>query len=195
MRSRRIACLLLGLWLGAGLWMQWVASENLKSVDDLLLRPSADAAAYLKTLGGATVIPLAHYLAAEQNRSLYDSWGMVQIVMSAGFFFFLLFGTRLGKVPIVLALLMVALTVVEQAIVLPEMNILGRATDFTADPSHRVRLARAALDYGYTGAELVKWLLAAGVVAFLVFQPGRRSLDSRHQVDMVDKANYRHIDR
>jgi hypothetical protein len=195
MRSRRIACLMLGLWLGASLWMQWVVSENVKSAENLLLRPSADAAAYLKTVNTATVIPLAHYLAAEQNRALYDTWGMVQIVIGAGFFFFLLFGTRLGKVPIVLALVMLAVTVVERAVVIPEMNMVGRATDFAADPSHRIRLARAALDYGYAGAELVKWLLAAGVLSVIVFAHGRRSLDSRHQVDMVDKANYRHIDR
>jgi hypothetical protein len=194
MRSRRIACLLLGLWLGAGLWMQWAVSVNLRSADSLLTRPSTDAASYLKSLGRTPVSPLAHYLAAEQNRSLYDTWGTVQIVMSAFFFFFVLFGTRLGKVPIVLALVMVAVVVAERAIVIPEMNMVGRTADFTADPSHRVRLIRAALDYAYTGAELVKWLLAAGVAAFLILPKNRRSLDSGHQVDMVDKANYRHID-
>jgi hypothetical protein len=195
MRSRRIACLLLGLWLGAGLWMQWVVSVNLRSADNLLTRPSPDAAAYLKSLGRTPFSPLAHYLAAEQNRSLYDTWGTVQIVMSAFFFFFLLFGTRLGKVPIALALVMVAVVVAERAIVIPEMTMVGRATDFTANPSHRVNLMWAAMNYAYASAELVKWLLAAGIAAYLIFPKNRRSLDSGHQVDMVDKANHRHIDR
>jgi hypothetical protein len=194
MRTRRIACLLLGLWLGAGLWMQWAAASNVNSANELLMRPSAAAAAYLKTLGRAPIAPLAYYLAAEQNRSLFETWGMVQIVMSALFFFFLLFGTREGKIPLALALLLFLIAVGERSAIIPEMNMVGRASDFAADPSHRVRLMRQALDYGFMTAELTKWILAAGAAGFLIWRRSRRSLDSRHQVDLVDKANYRHID-
>ena len=181
--------------MGAGLWMQWVAAENVSSADSLLLRPSADAGAYLKTLGRAPVGPLARYLAVEQNRVLFESWGSVQIALAAFFFFFLLFGTRLGKIPLALALLMLLIVVGERVLVIPEMNSVGRATDFATDPSHRVRLAREALNYGYSVAEGAKWVLAAGMAGFLIFQQSRRSLGSRHEVDLIDKANYRHIDR
>src|ERR1039458_2831628 len=114
MRSRRIACLLLGLWMGAGLWMLWVAADNSASADRLLLAPNASAAAYLKTLGRAQLSPLAHYLAADQNRALFEKWGVVQIVLGGLFFFFLLFGTRLGKLPLVVALLMLLIVVGER---------------------------------------------------------------------------------
>ena len=57
MGSRRIACLLLGLWMGAALWMLWVSSNNAAAADRLLLAPSASAAAYLKTLGRAPTQP------------------------------------------------------------------------------------------------------------------------------------------
>src|ERR1017187_4473349 len=170
MRSRRIACLLLGLWMGAGLWTLWMAADNAASAERLLLRPSAGASAYLKTLGHVPLGPLARYLAAEQNRSLLETWGMVQIALSAVFFFFLLFGTRLGKFPLALALLLLLIAIGQRVIVNPGMDMVGRAMDFADNPSHRVRLAHDVLDYGYSMAEVAKWLLAAVVGAFLTWQ-------------------------
>lgn len=175
--------------------MQYVAAANASAANSLLMRPSAAASEYLKTLGHTPIFPLARYLAAEQNRSLYETWGMVQIAVGAFFFFFLLFGTKQGKVPLALALLMFLIAVAERVVVMPEMEMVGRVTDFAASQSHRVRTANEVLNYGYAMAELAKWVLAAGVAGFLIWQRERRSTDSRHQVDMVDKANYRHIDR
>jgi len=175
--------------------MQWVVANNVSSAESLLTRPSAAAAAYLKTLGHVQLAPLADYLAAEQNRSLFENWGMIQIAVSALFFFFLLFGTRQGKVPLALALLLFLVAVGERVLVIPEMNMVGRATDFAAASSHRIQLESRALNYGYMAAELAKWVLAAGVAGFLIWQRGGRSVDSRHKVDLIDKTNYRHIDR
>jgi hypothetical protein len=194
MRSRRIACLLLGLWMGAGLWMLWVAADNQTSAERLLEAPNPHAAAYLKTLGHAPVGPLAQYLAEEQNRSLFETWGVVQIVLSAVFFFFLLLGTRLGKFPLAVALLMLLIAIGERVAIIPGMEFVGRATDFNPDPSHRAQVARSALDFGYTMAEAVKYLLAVIVGGFMIWHQSRRSFDSRHKVDMVDKADHRHVD-
>ena len=52
-----------------------------------------------------------------------------------------------------------------------------------------------ALNFGYKMAEWVKFALGAVAAIFLIWQENRRSLHSRNQVDMIDKANYRHIDR
>src|ERR1035438_7375562 len=35
MHSRRLACLLLGLWFGGGAFMQWISTENYRAVDRL----------------------------------------------------------------------------------------------------------------------------------------------------------------
>jgi hypothetical protein len=163
-----MACLLLGLWLGAGAWMQWVAASNTNSANELLMRPSAAAAAYLKTLGRAPIGPLADYLAAQQNRVLFETWGTAQIVVSALFFFFLLFGTSQGKVPLAMALLLFLIAVAERVVIVPEMNMVALATDFAQNQSHRIRLESQALDYGYMTAELVKWVVAAGVAGLLI---------------------------
>jgi hypothetical protein len=195
MRSRRIACLLLGLWMGAGLWMLWVAQANASAADRLLLAPNANAAAYLKSVGRVQMAPLAHYLAAEQNRSLFEVWGIVQIVLGGLFFFFLLFGTRFGKFPLVVALLMLLIVIGERVAVIPGMEMVGHHIDFNPDPSQRARTARDVLNYGYSMAEWGKFALGAVSAIYLIWQEKRRSVNPRNQVDMVDKADYRHIDR
>jgi hypothetical protein len=181
--------------MGAGLWMLWVAADNAASSDRLLRAPNANAAAYLKTLGRTQLLPLAHYLAAEQNRSLFETWGVVQIVLAGLFFFFLLFGTHLGKFPLAVALLLLLIAIGERLALTPGLEIVGRATDFNLNPSDRARMAHAALNYGYQMAEWAKFALGAVAAVFLIWPERRRSLHSRNQVDLVDKADYRHIDR
>jgi hypothetical protein len=121
--------------MGAGLWMLWVAADSAASADRLLLSPSEAASAYLKSLGHVPLRPLAQYLAAERNRSLFEVWGVVQIALGGAFFFFLLFGTRLGKFPLALALLMLLIAVGERMALIPGMEMVGRATEFNLDPS------------------------------------------------------------
>jgi hypothetical protein len=195
MRSRRIACLLLGIWMGAGLWMLWVAADNAAAADQILRAPNDSAAAYLKTFGHTPLSPLAHYLADQQNRSLFETWGVVQIVLGSLFFFFLLFGTRVGKFSLALALLMLAIVIGERVAIGPGMEMVGRATDLNQAPSKRAAMARDALNYGYKMAEWAKFALGAAVAVSLIWQQTRPSLHSRKQVDLIDKGDYRHIDR
>ena len=178
--------------MGAGLWMYWVASQNALSVNDISFRPSPAVSASIKVLGRTQTLQLAQFLAAEQTRSLYEVWGTVQIALAAGCFFFLLFGTRMGKAPLVIGLVLVLVTVAEALLIYPD---LGVAATLSVDPSRRVRMMRAALDYGYVVAESLKWLLMTGLSAFLVLEQTRRSRNSRNEVDMVDKADYRHVNR
>jgi len=194
MRSRRIACLLLGLWMGAGLWMLWVGHANSAAADKLLLAPNANAAEYFKSVGRPQVAPLAHYLATEQNRSLFEMWGIVQIVLGGLFFFFLLFGTHLGKFPLVVGLLMLLIVIGERAAITPGMEMVGHYTDFNPDPSHKARMARDVLNYGYSMAEWGKFALGVVAAVVLVWQERRRSVGARKQIDLIDKADYRHID-
>jgi len=45
----------------------------------------------------------------------------------------------------------------------------------------------------YWGIELVKWVLGLALAARLVSHRRGRSADARQKIDMVDKANYRHV--
>ena len=181
--------------MGAGLWMLWVAADNVAAADHLLYAPSSNAAAYLKTFGRAQLSPLTRYLAAEQNRSLLETWGMAQIVLGSGLFLFLLFGTRLGKFPLAIALLMLLIVIGERVGITPGMDMVAQHTDFNPDPSHRAVMARDALNFGYKMAEWSKFAFGAVLSVFLVWQESRRSVNPRKQVDLIDKADYRHINR
>jgi len=181
--------------MGAGLWMLWVAADNTASANRLLLSPNAYASDYLKNLGRAQLGPLTHYLAAEQNRSLFETWGAVQIVMGSLFFALLLFGTRLGKFPLAIALVMLLIVIGERVAIAPGMELVARHTDFNPSPSGRAQLANEALDFGYKMAEWAKFGFGAAMAVVLIWQERRRSVDSRKQVDLIDKADYRHIDR
>jgi len=181
--------------MGAGLWMLWVAADNVAAADRLLLAPNAYAAAYLKTLDRTPLSPLTHYLANEQNRALFETWGVVQIVLGGLFLCFLVFGTHLGKFPLAVALTMLLIVIGERVAITPQLELVGQHNDFSLDPSHRARLANDVLNYGYKMAEWVKFALGAVAAVFLIWQERRRSFNSRKQVDLIDKTDYRHIDR
>src|SRR5215831_6530704 len=97
MHSRRLACLILGLWLAGGMFMAWVATENFRSVDRLMDSPNPMASLEFRTLGPQASRLLLRYAASEQNRYFFETWETVQILLGVLFFFFLLFGTHEDK--------------------------------------------------------------------------------------------------
>jgi hypothetical protein len=196
MRYRRIGTFLLGLWLGAGVLMAWVAIESFRSVDRLLSAPSPVAAIQIKSLGPDGARALFRYEAAEQNRALFQTWGSFQLILAVGFFSFLLFGSSEGKFSLLLALLMLLIVAVQRLAMTPELASLGRGLDFI--PSEVPSLERNRfwmLHSLYTGSEIVKWGLGLVLGARLVFRYDRRLADARNEFDVIDKANYRHINR
>ena len=195
MHSRRVACLFLGIWLGAGILLAWVATENFRTTDRVLAKPSPAALLSLKSLAPASARMLLRYEAAEQNRWLFRAWGTVQLIAGSGFFLFLLFGTREGKYPLILALLMLCVVILQLFVLVPTMTSLGRMTDFLpAEQSSGERSRLAVLHTMYLLAEAAKWLLALLLAARLVRRRGR-SGDARQNVNPVDKADHRHVNR
>lgn len=195
MHYRRIACFVLGLWLGGGVLMAWVAARNLGSVDRLLSQPNPFIAVQLKTLGPEGARLLLRYQAGEQNRWYFESWEVAQIIWGAGLLLYLLFGTTEGKVSLLLVLLMVVLAALQRLLVTPEMASLGRVADFIppgVPSSERTRLA--ILANAYASMELLKWALGLALAGQLIWRRRGRSGDPRQEFDVVDKANHRHVD-
>jgi hypothetical protein len=193
MHSRRVACFLLGIWLGAAILMAWVANESFRSVDRLLAKPSPAALLSIKTLGPAGARLLLRYQASEQNRWLFEAWGTVQLIGGAGFFLFLLLGTREGKYPLILVLLMLVAVLLQLFLLTPAITSLGRLVDFlpTGQPSGE-RNRFWVMHTAYLIVEVLKW--AAGLLLGVRLMRRRgRSNDAREYLDMVDKADHRHV--
>jgi predicted lysophospholipase L1 biosynthesis ABC-type transport system permease subunit len=180
--------------MGGGLLMVWVAGESFSSVDRLLARPHPVATAEFKELGRADARLLLRYQVSEQNRWYFATWEGAQIVTGALFFFFLLFATREKKFALLLVLLMIAAVLAQRFLLTPGITSLGRMIDFVPpDAPIAQRNQFWVLHSWYWGMELVKWALGLALAARLVWRRGGRSGNARQQFDMVDKANYRHV--
>lgn len=196
MHSRRLACFLLGMWLAGGLFMAWVATENLAAVDHLLAEPSPAATLRIHQLGRDESRNLLRYEAAEQNRYYFEQWEIVQIVVGSAFFFFLLFGTTEGKVSLALALVLVAIVMVQRFLLTPELQAVGRLLDFTNPAAATGERAKfGVIHTAYVGLECGKWGLQLLLGAVLIGRGRPRSRDTRQQIDLVNKTDYRHVDR
>jgi hypothetical protein len=197
MHARRLACFLLGIWLGAGLLIIFVTSQNLKHVDRVLAEASPAARLDMKAMG-PNVRNLLRYQAAEQNRWYFSNWTMLQIGIGAAFFMVMLFGSGESAFVLIVIVIMTALAALQRFLILPEGALLGRLLDFLpADQGGPERARYWVIQTAYYGVEAAKWvagLILAGAMVFSRRRSGR-SRDSRREFDVVDKANYRGIDR
>src|SRR5271157_1748334 len=168
MNTRRLACFLLGIWMGGGLLMAWLAAQSLSSVDRLLARPHPVATAQFKALGRADARLLLRYQVSEQNRWHFEMWEVAQIVMGALFFLFVLFATRENKFALSLILLIIAGVVVQHILITPAMISIGRMIDFVPpDAPSGDRAQFLVIHSWYWGVELGKWVLGMALAARL----------------------------
>ena len=174
MHARRIACFVLGLWLGAAFLMAWMQVEN-RRLAARLFTGSAEPAGVSSSenaAGGAGAL-LSHRV-LEQSGRVYQDWGALQLVLGVLFLFFLVFGTREKTLSIALALLMLAIVAV-QRFVLDASGSYVRTSDLLA--------------------EGLKWCLGLALIFKIGVRRQVRSTHTRNQFDLIDKADHRHVNR
>ena len=195
MHFRRFACLLLGAWLGGTVVMSMVATQNFRTVDRLLLAPYPAASQDLKTLGHDSARMLFRWEAGEQNRWLFEVWETAQVALAIAVFFVLLFGSTETKYSLALSLLMLVVVILQRFLLTPMMTSLGRLIDFvppgTRSPE---RIKFGVLHMGYVGMEIAKVLLGL-LLAIKLMMRTRRKSGQAGDVDMIDKAYHRHVNR
>jgi hypothetical protein len=174
MNTRRFVCALLGLWIGASLFMAAVAAFNFKTVDHLLASPQPEVAMYIKALGPEKVRSLFRHEAAEFNRALFEGWGIVQLGISLLVFGILLFGTKEGKFVLSVSLLLVLITAGMHLLVTPNIVAYGRALDFMAsDKEVSLRERVRVFHNTYSSLEGVK-LVGIGIILAMFLREIRR---------------------
>jgi len=157
--------LIAGIWLGLTLAMLFVATENFRGVDRLLEAPAKEAAAAMQKLPAGMQRQLLRYQASEMNRYLFDWYGIAQIWLAAILLLNLLFATNGNKVALGLGAVLLALVVVERAVLFPEITYLGRLLDFVPrDLDSPVRSRFWSFHKYFTGLEIAKLLLLGSVV-------------------------------
>ena len=196
MRSRGFTCLILGMWLAGGLLVALLASENLRGVDRMLREPHPSAAIRMQKLGAADSRLLLRYQAAEQNRSAVDAWESLQLPLALLFFFYLLFATYEGKFALGLALLLLVVVTLQKFLLTPNLEGFGRLLDFLPESAPSPFRGRfEILQNTYICIEIFKLVGLLGLAALVISRPRRSSRHSGQKLNVVDKADYGHVDR
>jgi hypothetical protein len=184
------------MWLAAGITVAWLERADFQTIQDVLSQPDPAVAERVKALGAHEAYLLMGHVASEQRQRTIRSWEDVQLVLGLGFFFFLLFGTREGKLPLAMALLLVGMVLLERFLLMPEALSLARIASFaTGRAASAEAIRRMVLSSTHEGFEIVKWLVEAALAAVLVLRRNHRSGDAGDQFHMVDKSDYGHVNR
>jgi hypothetical protein len=193
MSSKRLACLLLGAWIAASLFMSWIATENFRSVDRMLHDPTAGAIAQMKQFGYDSVRQLLRYQVGELNRFYFYHWEMAQMAIGLLLFSILLFGTDAGKYTLALPLLMLLLVALAHWAITPNVASMGKSLDFLPASEHlREEVRFRTFHQAYGGVEILKLILGIVLAGLLAVHRGtRRKL--RKKVDAVDYPDHRHV--
>ncbi len=192
MHMRRFACFLLGLWLGGSLFLAVLTAQSHRLVDRLLANPAPAAGRLIQSAGPEGARLLLRYQVSEANRWYTENWDTVQLCLAALLFFLLLFGSMEGKLNLLAALLLLLLVLVERLVLAPEIIGQGRLLDFLPPEIGAAERSRLlVLQGGATGIQLAKLALGLLLGARLLGRSGY----SGKKVNLVDKADYRHIDR
>lgn len=196
MPTRRLASFLLGLWLGGSVFMTFVATQNFASVDRLLNSPDPAAAKMIRTLGLENARMLLRHQVAEQNRFYFESWEWSQIALGIALVVTLFFASKGNLWVLGFSLAMLILVIFVRVMVTPEITGLGRGIDFV--PKGVPSPARDQFwrfHAAYSGIEVMKLIIGVGLVGYLFWHRAKRKSRGRREVDEVDDADHRHVDR
>jgi hypothetical protein len=175
MHFRRCACFLLGLWLGGGLFMDMVVTQNFRSVDRLLAKPAPPAAQLFEKLGPGPARILLRHQVSEQNRWYFETWGLIETAIGAALLLILLFGSTEKNFSLLLALLMLLIVIVQRFALTPWMVFLGRVIDWIPIDQPSPERARFwLLHNAFVCLELLNWALGLILTAKLLFRSRRR---------------------
>jgi hypothetical protein len=180
MHARRFSCLLLGLWLGGGMAMTFIAADSAHTADRILLHHPPAVTSRIGAMGQEEARLLLAYPVMQQARWWLTEWEYAELVLGAAFFLFLLFGTGEGKAVLGFTLGMYGLVLAQRFFALPQMLSLGNLTDFV--PAATVLPERnqlTAAQDAFIGIEILKALMGFGLGAYMI----ARSRRSNHAWD------------
>lgn len=197
MSSRRIAVFLLGFWIGCTLFMGWVATHNITSVDPILKQSDRHLQREIKDIGYDRVKSLLRFEAAELNRHYFYYWEWVQLLLALITAVVLVDATNGNKFTMVAMTGILLLLLVQHFLVQPEVVELGRGLDFAAtDQMLDERRAFRTYHTYYSSIEVIK-LVLLGIVSVRMLLHGSSGKRRRRtaKVDVVDNPDNSHVDR
>ncbi len=162
MQFHRFAALLLGIWLGVSVFMDFVAVSNFRTVGAVMgsIDIRAEEAAR-KVTDPDSLRLLLRYFAGETNRYLFEQWEWAELFLGMALLLVLIFGRTYQKFAMTMCVLMLLVVAAQRFKLTPAITQLGRELEFSTSASRRFAAYHAA--YGYVEiAKIVMGLLMAG---------------------------------
>jgi hypothetical protein len=163
-RYRGLSILLLGAWLGAGIFTDLAVTQNFRAVDRFLESSQPDS------VGRAQERILLRENAAEENNWIFQNWERLESAISGVLLLLLLVGGKPGKSTLALALTLPAIVAAEHFLLTPRIIDLGRIVGDlpVTDPAARTFWMLHGL---YGGLDILKILVGLGLAAVLLIRP------------------------
>jgi hypothetical protein len=167
--ARRVAAMLLGIWLGGILLVSVATPAAFSSVDSVLTSPSAATTKALKLLGPATVRELLFQQVGESNRGLFTFWGYTQLTLAVLVFLLLLFFSTVRRPVLGLSLGMLLMALLMNLFLIPRIGAIGRElrAGNRLDPAEALERFKL-LHMGFTLFEIAVALLGIILAALLL---------------------------
>jgi hypothetical protein len=168
--------MLLGIWLAGSILMTFIAADSTNTARRILRDHSAGAGIRIRSMGEDEARIMLGYPARQQARWWLEEWENVELVLGAAFFFFLLFGTREGKLVLFFTLGIYAVVLFQRFFTLPQMLYLGSQMDFVpVNVFVPERNELTAVQTAFTGLEIFKVLLQVALGVYLIARSRRFS--------------------
>jgi len=198
MHSRRFSMLLVGIWIGAGLFLMWMLQDQFTTVDRALKPTTRVGEQAVNDIGVERARVFLRYHAAEQSRSYLYMWGLGQLVLGGFLLVVLLFATNANKLMTGVGLMLLALSALQHFLMMPRITELGRALDFAnVDEMREERRSFWNYERAYSYVDLAKFGMLLLVAGRLVVSSGERRRKRRKssELDVIDNAQHGHVDR
>jgi hypothetical protein len=156
---RRIAALILGIWLGAGFFADFAVTRNFKTVETFLADPGdVTTSVELNRIGRWKERIILRRNAAEENNYLFEVWEWTELALGTVLLASLAFGERPQKLLLAAPLAMIVIVAAQRFYLSPQVAELGRKiADLPAkDPLNGTFWMFHGI---YSGAEIVKILI------------------------------------
>ncbi len=165
---------MLGFWLGAGVCVDILATQNSAAIDRFMSDPgSPNATTQIRQAGPVSVRFLLARSAAEENAWVFAKWEWAEIGIGIALFFQVMFGERPPHSAVVLIPAMLLIVLVQLSILTPHIASLSTEVDEIPAfelPGNQAMAQFQAFRGIYTGGEILKLALGIGLASRLAIR-------------------------
>jgi hypothetical protein len=171
-RNRRLACLILGIWLGASVFANVFPVFRTAAVAAFIAQPgSTTTATQIKQTGAKAAGFLLRRFTSDLNALVLTFWEWAEVGIAVILFLLVLFAGRPPRSALILLPAMLAIVLIQLFVVTPQIASAARDADefqgsaLIANPSLGPLVVFQRI---YTGTEILKLLMGCGVAARLM---------------------------